>query len=397
MKKMYSLLSILFWGASVFAQNVGIGTNAPSTRLEVKKPLKSTVKISTTDYFADTTQLIFSNRDAVNSGTDMLISSNKEEGLRFSSSSDLSSQTKDTIMQITPQGNVGIGIATPNEKLEVKGNIVTNGLKIQNNAANTLGNFTKIEFGGSNYTTGNISTIGTATNTARMGFSTGYSNIPGIVFLQERLSIANNGNVGVGQTNPQAKLDVAGDINTTGIIKLNGVEGSSGQVLTSNGVASPTWQNTAFSNTTRFCSKIAANTLSPALALLHTELYNTNPSQVTVASDRINILQSGLYRLNGYVTSTATFNGGSAINVFAQNELFVGGIQYDFSSPYLFQIGVIGGVYNTRSTLPFNFDIYIQAPAYISLTGKMNFSLPVSVSSYSTNTSGLISGYLISQ
>jgi FG-GAP repeat len=129
MKKFYSLLSILFFTAYAYAQNVGIGTTTPSTRLEVKKPIKSTVKISS-ESFNDTTQLIFSNKTTSNAGTDMIISSNREEGLRISSQSDITTQVKDTIMQITPQGNIGIGIANPAHVLDVKGNVnVTSDIK----------------------------------------------------------------------------------------------------------------------------------------------------------------------------------------------------------------------------------------------------------------------------
>ncbi len=125
MKKISTLASILFFAVGLYAQNVGIGTLTPTSSFEIKKPLKSTLKISTTQ-FTDTTQLIFSNRDFLNQGTDMLVSSNQEEGLRFSSSSDLPANTQNNIMQITPQGNVGIG-TVPAEKLEVNGNAKING------------------------------------------------------------------------------------------------------------------------------------------------------------------------------------------------------------------------------------------------------------------------------
>jgi hypothetical protein len=137
MKKISTLVSILFFATSVFAQNVGVGTTSPSSNFEVKKAIKSTIKVSTTDY-VDTSQLIFSNKSGI-IGTDMLISSNRESGLRFSSKSDIGSQTKDTIMQITPQGNVGIRTATPAYPLDVKGDINTTGLMHLNGDAGLAG------------------------------------------------------------------------------------------------------------------------------------------------------------------------------------------------------------------------------------------------------------------
>lgn len=50
-----------------------------------------------------------------------------------------------------------------------------------------------------------------------------------------RLMIKENGNTGIGQPNPSARLDVNGDLNVTGAIKINGNAGVDGKVLTSNG------------------------------------------------------------------------------------------------------------------------------------------------------------------
>jgi hypothetical protein len=43
MKKMYSLLSILFWGANVFAQNVGINTTNPQVALDIQGALATRI------------------------------------------------------------------------------------------------------------------------------------------------------------------------------------------------------------------------------------------------------------------------------------------------------------------------------------------------------------------
>lgn len=112
-------------------------------------------------------------------------------------------------------GNVGVGINTPSSRLTVS-HSSSNMLALWNTAGLSAGLSNSISFGGSNYTTGIISTIGTSSSAARMGFFTGYSFSGGVSNLQERLSISNTGNVGVGQTNPAAKLDVGGTIRFSG-------------------------------------------------------------------------------------------------------------------------------------------------------------------------------------
>ena len=57
-------------------------------------------------------------------------------------------------------------------------------------------------------------------------------------------AVFSNGNVGIGNLVPAYKLDLTGDINiSAGLIRVNGLSGTSGQVLTSNGLAVPSWKN----------------------------------------------------------------------------------------------------------------------------------------------------------
>jgi len=138
MKKIFLFVGVAFLSSALIAQNVGIGTTTPTSRLEVKNPVKSSVKISSNN-FVDTSQLTFSNRNPSNQGTDMQITSIRETGLRVSSSSDLTENNKDTIMQITPTGFVGIRTAAPQYPLDVKGNMNVTGEIKANGSSGSAG------------------------------------------------------------------------------------------------------------------------------------------------------------------------------------------------------------------------------------------------------------------
>ena len=107
-------------------------------------------------------------------------------------------------------GKVGIGTATPISKLHVAGD--GENLSVFQNTQTLDTDVTDAIYfkTGSSYT-GAIKTIGQSYNEARLGLFT-YANVSGTNFLSERLSILDNGNVGIGTVSPANKLDVKGGI-----------------------------------------------------------------------------------------------------------------------------------------------------------------------------------------
>ena len=100
----------------------------PSAMLEIKKGLKSKLKIRSLSY-NDTVELQLSNRTSTNAGTDFNFKSIREEGLFISTSSDFPWHTSDSLMAFKPNGSIGIGGQPKNSAaLEIKS--TTKGLLI---------------------------------------------------------------------------------------------------------------------------------------------------------------------------------------------------------------------------------------------------------------------------
>lgn len=120
-------------------------------------------------------------------------------------------------MIVDTVGNVGIGTATPSEKLDVNGNINING-SIQH-TVNALDFSTDIApitwFNIANDANVVIAKIDVSTNDSpTQGMLAFHTNDASS--LQERLRITEVGNVGIGTSTPTEKLDVVGNVNIDG-------------------------------------------------------------------------------------------------------------------------------------------------------------------------------------
>lgn len=277
--------------------NVGIGITTPISKLEVMNPLKSTIRISSTNY-TDSSSLVLSNRTLSGAGTDFILSSNQETGLNISSASDVAGNNSSSILFLNPQGNVGVG------------------------------------------------TI-----------------------------------------NPINKLDVAGDMNISGALKVAGISGTLGQVLVSNGASPATWQNTALSNNTRFSVTMPYVTEGVG-NMSFTTRYNLNPANVTIGANSITINQAGLYHFEGHLASYV-FNPAPTSSPYYGFNFNTGSLTYEIRRNNNISLQASTGFYGDN--LNFSIDIYFNA--FQTLTLGYTF---FAGGSTTTSLDGWFTGYLIS-
>jgi len=214
MKKTPFLLILVTTLHAAFAQNMGIGTITPQDRLDVAGVVRSTGLRITGNNSLDLGFGIAgkeTNAGRIGYG---LFTANTIDFVGGGTGTDnrrIRFWAED-VTEFTGKGhffgNVGIGAApVTGIPLTLSANsntqlVLRNTLAVANDVRSGL------SFGGSNYTTGIIQTIGTSSSQARMGFFTGYSFTGGISAIAERLSISNEGNVGINRTAPLAQLDI---------------------------------------------------------------------------------------------------------------------------------------------------------------------------------------------
>jgi hypothetical protein len=117
-------------------------------------------------------------------------------------------------------------------------------------------------------------------------------------------------NVGIGNSSPAEKLDVTGNINVTGTIKANGVDGTPNQVLMKNNAGNLEWGSQAFTEKVRFYFQgdSFGAVLNDSL-LLNTTVYNLSPASIVKTGKYITINKAGLYHFELYYGSVMVLSG----------------------------------------------------------------------------------------
>tara|TARA_R110000868_G_scaffold37447_10_gene132457 strand:- start:111 stop:3602 length:3492 start_codon:yes stop_codon:yes gene_type:complete len=198
-------------------------------------------------------------------------------------------------------GNVGIGMTTPGDKLEVNGNVYAN-------AFNSIGTISRYN------STGGLAMYGLSGNPYAV--IQAYSNVAG---AGKYLSLnPNGGNVGIGTTTPGAKLDVAGDA----LINSITVGRGSGNVSnnTANGYTSLYSNTTGNQNTANGYEALRFNTIGYRNTAFGYQTLRTNVDDNGLTA----IGYSALYSNNGGGLNTAVGYQALYSNTVANENTAVG-------------------------------------------------------------------------
>jgi hypothetical protein len=244
---------------------------------------------------------------SVGIGTESFSSSNREKllvdlGTTSSVNAIVGRGTNPSYLQLNIQNlSNGNGASSDVVATADNGNETTNyvdlGINSSTNSSNVMGNANDAYL----YTTGNNFLLGTATAAKAMVFLTGGTTQS----TNERMRIDGSGNVGIGTTAPNQKLEVNGNFNLTGAFMPAGSAGTTGLLLQSNGAgAAPSWFDpSGFLSTSAWVP--GGNTLASVQKI--GTIANFDLPVITDDIERMRITSTGNVGINP-PTGTATFN-----------------------------------------------------------------------------------------
>ena len=257
--------------------NVGIGTTAPASKLQVDGGSYSFI----------------AGYDSGNRRVYIGLDSAGEPSIQGALSNASARQ-----ISINPSGgNVGIGTTSPSQKLDVTGNIAANSIYLYDSTSNDRN---VLDLDGSDNL--QIST-GTSTGSRAITFFTEGS---------ERMRITAASNVGIGTTSPSEKLHVAGNILSSNVILWNNGNGAltwdTNLLITEAIGAKSLGYNTNGSERMRITSdgNVGIGTTSPSYK---TTIYDSslNTDVLTVSNNQIN--SDGVQRFVGISLQDQYANG----------------------------------------------------------------------------------------
>lgn len=374
MKRLFSLTVLTLFISTISAQNIGIGTSSPSSKLTIQGSESAVNGLATGLQITNT---------APGGGSWYLRSG--ATGTATPAGGFSIGNNTDYVLSLNSNGYMGLLTVDPQERLHIyDGNLrFDNSWKgVQLNAADRP----FITRGFDPFTSGvynGLGRWGVFMEPSRL--TMGIPNLPGKVFQVARYEL--NGN----------HTSLFG-VDVNGALQLNGNTGTQGQVLTSNGTGAASWQKASSSsdNDVRFeASFIESGTgglSNPTIT--YNSYYNYNPTAVTIAGSGITINVSGLYHIEGYYDASYTFSGAPAL--FAQEFVsFLGRSFVESLNEVVARDPVFTAQFRYINYGKFSREVYIVAPASISC-GFSNSYSSGGVSFTSATHRGRISGYLIS-